>query len=353
MVVGGVVSVLVFIAAVVLLLYGQGNAPAGGNPVAAPPVMEQGTGADAIPSPDEIQRAQERVGQGGFIALLACTMESQYQATRAREMNDLATRYGIGYRIFNARMDSALQANLISQAVADGAKSLIVCPLDESLIREPLQQAAEAGLPLVFLFPVEMAFGGVVIEPDNASIGLLAGREAGRLIRDEMDGNADVIMLDYPGLSAVTERMNAMRQGMRELAPNANIIGSYNGGATREEGYRAVSQLLADGVDFDVILSTSDTAALGAVQALEEAQISPDDVAIVSVNGEPIVMQHIRNGYYMRATVELPRREFSMIAVNAAVKLLGGGAVPQRLVAQNAMLFTGDEVAVREGRDDE
>ena len=342
MLVGGAAALTVLIAAFVLLLSSQSYAPTqSATPITAL-VMERGTIADAAPNAAEIGRAQQSVGQGGFIALLSCTMDSQFQATRAREMNDLATSYDIGYRIYDARMDSARQAALIAQAISDGAKALIVCPLDEASIREPLQAAADAELPLIFLFPLEHDYDGVTIEPDNTAVGLLAGREAGRLIRDEMGGSADVIMLAYPGLSAVTERMDTMLQGLLEIAPEAMIVGSYNGGATRAEGYRAVSQLLADGIHFDVILSTSDTSALGAVQALEEAGIEPNEVAIVSVNGEPLVMQHIRSGYYLHATVELPRREFSTIAVNAAVKLLGGGAVPRRVVVEDGVLYTGD-----------
>lgn len=349
--VGGVAMAFVLIAAVVLLLSGQGNVPPNGGTTAL--VTAQGTGADAVPSAVEIERAQEIAGQGGFIALLTCTMDSQFQATRAREMNDLATAYGIGYRIYDARMDSQLQANLITQAMTDGAQALIVCPLDENDIREPLQAADGAGLPIVLLFPLSEDYGGVVIDTDNVAVGREAGREAGRLIQEEMGGRADVIVLNYPQLSAAQARTNAMREGLLEVAPNATVVGSYNGGATRETGYQAVRQLLEEGVTFDVILSTSDAASLGAVQALEEAGISPDEVAIVSVNGEPLVMQHIRNGHYLRATVELPRREHSTMAVNAAVKLLGGGTVPQRLVAQNAVLFTGDEVTAQTGGNSE
>jgi ABC-type sugar transport system substrate-binding protein len=140
-----------------------------------------------------------------------------------------------------------------------------------------------------------------------------------------------------------------MRDGLLELAPDATIVGSFFGGATRDTGYETVRSLLEQGVEFDVILALSDATAFGAIQALEEAGVPPEDVLIFSVNGEPLALQHIRDGHFLRATVELGREAASQMAIDAAIKMLGDGHLPQVLRAPEGIVINRDWVLANQG----
>ncbi|MCS7072055.1 MAG: hypothetical protein NZM00_11155, partial [Anaerolinea sp.] len=47
---------------------------------------------------------------------------------------------------------------------------------------------------------------------------------------------------------------------------------------------------------------------------------------------EALARQHIRDGYYFRASVMIDRAAFSRTAINTAVRLLAGATLPETLL---------------------
>ena len=86
-------------------------------------------------------------------------------------------------------------------------------------------------------------------------------------------------------------------------------------------------------MEFNVILSINDAGAFGAVEALEEANIGPDEVRIFSVDAEQLARQYIQDDYYFVASLGLDasRRQGAQDAINAMAKLLGGGTIPEQI----------------------
>jgi ABC-type sugar transport system substrate-binding protein/predicted Ser/Thr protein kinase len=303
------------------------------NPVFEAIVLEGETGvmADAQPSPEEISRAQARVGEAGFIAYITCNTSSEYHATQTREIGDMFAEYGLNYRSYDPDSDAARQSPLVERARLDGADGVIVCPLDPDALAGVLQAAAEARMPLVLLNGTMENYGGVLIAGDEYRMGLEAGRAAGQIIRDERGGQARVIILDYPSLPQIIIRADGLEAGLLEFAPQAEIIGRYLG-ATQENAERSVQRLLDGQVDFDVILSINDSGSFGAIAALANAGISPNAVIVSSIDAEVLAREYIRRGYFMRASVEVLRADFSRASVDTMIRLLAGGTIPEKIL---------------------
>lgn len=320
----GVVAGMIALMAIFMMVRNQ-------TPPRLPPTVlstETGTAADSIPTSTEIQIALSYLGTNGFIAYIACNQSSEYHATQAREMGDLAASYGAAYRVYDSDSDAYRQITLIERARTDGARALIVCPLDTQLMVNPLTSAQNAGIPLILLHSDMPSYGGVMLAGDDTLMGVEAGLAGGALIRDQLNGQADVIILDYPDLPGLVNRANGLEAGVLEIAPEARIIGRYPGG-TRENGYQSVSDLITRGINFNVILSINDAGSYGAIQALEAAGIDPEAVYISSVDAEVLAREYIADDYYIRASVDVGREQFSITAVNAAIKLLAGATVPE------------------------
>ncbi|MCZ7547346.1 MAG: hypothetical protein M5R40_29210 [Anaerolineae bacterium] len=84
---------------------------------------------------------------------------------------------------------------------------------------------------------------------------------------------------------------------------------------------------------FDVILSINDAGAYGAINALEAAGIPPDAVVIVSVDAEAKARRLIRDGQYLRGSIEVVGPESGAgPSVHAAIKLMAGGTVPETIL---------------------
>jgi serine/threonine protein kinase/DNA-binding LacI/PurR family transcriptional regulator len=284
--------------------------------------------AEIVPNVDEIAQVKQRLGDKGFIAYITCNQDTEFHAGLAREMNDLANQYGLRFKLYDSETDAYREITLIERARSDGAAALIICPLDAKLLSGSLASVQSAGIPLVFFADDIPNYGGVLVGGDNYLLGLEPGRFAGKLIAEEKGGKANVIVLDYPDRADIVARANGLVDGVLEYAPDAKIVGRYLG-ATREFGKESVSKLIAEGVKFDVIVSINDAGSFGAIEAMTEAGMKPEDVIISSIDAEALAQQYIRDGYFIRGSVQSSRAENAHALLNAAVKLLAGATLPE------------------------
>jgi ribose transport system substrate-binding protein len=321
------------------------------NALSGPPVIVRptlvagsiGTAEDVVPTDAEIALANRVMNGEGFIAYIACLQNSEYHATQAREMNDLAERYGLDFRVYDSASDPYREITLIERARVDGASALIVCPLDPGLLSGALTSVQESGIPLVFLASDMPTYGGVLLSGDDYQMGLKAGRAGGDLINDLFDGQGRILVLEYPDLAYVVNRVNGLVSGALEIAPDSEIVDRRLGGII-ENGYASVKAALEEGVSFNTILSLNDAGSIGAIQALEEAGVDPASVVISSVDAEAPARQHIRDGHYLRASVSVNRLLFAQVAINTVVKLLAGSGLPETLVVAPGTVITAENV---------
>ncbi len=289
----------------------------------------------------DIRAAASNLGADGYIAIITCNMSSEFHATQNREIAEFARAYGLKTKIYDSDSDAYTQRTRLELALAEGATAFTICAIDYDLLSEPLQVIQEMRLPIVFFSQPTYPTNGVILSgsSDNYEMGLTVGRYAGDIIAKEYDRRARVIILDFPSMDIIVDRANGMEDGLLELAPNAEIIGRYLG-ATQDNAYQSVRQLLAEGVNFDVILSINDAGSYGAIQALQENGVNPSELVIVSVDAERLAVDYIQRGYYIRGSLSVGRRESARAAVDLLVLMLAGRAVPQRVVVPADTMVT-------------
>ena len=295
--------------------------------------------ADIVPTSDQINAAIKSMGRDGFLAFVACTQDSEFHAGMARELGDLAKRYGMPYKLYDSQADSYREVAQFDNARAQGATAMIVCPLDIKLLQDGIKAAHKANVPLVFQATDLKNTGGVMVGGDNYLLGELPGRFAGKIIRDEMQGQAQVIILDYPDMADLVQRANGLEEGLKKIAPQATIIGRYLG-ATRDFGKTSVSKLLQDGVKFNFILSINDAGSFGAIDALVEAGVDPSSVTIVSIDAEALAQEYIRKGYFIRGSVQSAREELADAMFDSVVQLLSGHDVAESINVPPKQIIT-------------
>jgi ribose transport system substrate-binding protein len=302
---------------------------------------EKWTSDKVVPSEDQTALAKSRIGQNGFIAYIACNQTSEYHASLTREVFDAASKLKLPLHIYDSNNDEYLQVTLIDRARSDGAVGIILCPLKIDLLKDSLSSVQDAHFPLVIFSDQPPSYGGVLIGGDNYLIGLDPGRFAGKIIHDEMSGKADVIILDYPSIESIVARANGLEDGVKEFAPDANIVGRYIGG-TIKDGEASVAQLIKDGVKFNFIVSINDAGSLGAIQAMQDAGFDCKSVTVVSLDAEALAQQFIRDGCFMRGSVENSRKNPAQAMVDAMVQLLAGSEIAETIIIPPGPIITKD-----------
>lgn len=266
-----------------------------------------------------------------FIAVLPCNMTSHFHVTQTREIADKARQHGLRVEVYDGESDGYSQLVELERARLDGATAFVICPLDISLLNSTLQEIHRAGQPIVMpAMPRRRDFDMVAIQTDNYLMGLYTAQVVGRIIRDELGGKANILILDFndipdPDLIA---RANGLEAGALALAPEATIIGRFRG-AKREWAEASVRRVLEQGIHIDAILSINDNGSYGAIDALVAAGIGPDQVHIASVDAEPQALEYIRRGYFIRSSIAAARTEYAHSAIDVISKLLAGSSVPE------------------------
>jgi ABC-type sugar transport system substrate-binding protein len=340
-VLGSLIAVAGIMAALALLVMatrppGEPEAPTGPLVLAG----QVGSAASSTPTEEEIRAAARRMGDDGLLAYIACTQDTDYHATQAREIGDLARSYGLEYRVYDGSTDPYRQITLIERARTEGARALIICPLNPEVLSTALRSVEEARIPTVYMAAtMPEDYGGVLLAGDDYQMGFAAGEAGGEIIRDMLDGSARVVVLNYPTFPTLVNRANGLVDGMLSVAPDAEVVATVTG-ATRELGRESVAGLIEQGIAFDVILSINDAGSYGAIEAMEAAGIPPEDVYISSVDAEPLARQYIRDDYYIRASLEVNRRDFSIVATHAIVKMLAGTQVPETYLVPPGSVVT-------------
>jgi len=281
--------------------------------------------------------------KGSFLGMVACLLDTDYHATLAASVRARAQELGISVQVADSKSDPLTQSRLISQFVAQGAKALVICPLDDSAIKDALQNAANAGVLAAETGPSVPPNGVSISGITDQVMGEAVGKYAAQLINSELGGKAVVAILGYPDLPSLVARADAMKTALLADAPNATVLvpdptqnaagtitappSAWKGG-TAEFGQASMSQILKEYPDVNVIMSINDAGAFGAVTALKAAGKGPKDVMIVSVDADPNAVQMIKAGEYFRGSITTSPVPVARLAVDAVVKLLAGDAVP-------------------------
>ncbi len=306
---------------------------------------EYGTIDTVTPTEDEIQTAREQIGDSGFIAYVACTLEDNSQLRRGVEIEQIADEFDLDYRIYDSQSDMYLQITHINRAQMDGAKAFIICPLSTGALDQTIDSLASARIPVVFttLYPDPY---GIKLDSDNYDIGQQMGNFAGQMILDKWGGRAAVLPLGNLDFPASDLRLDGAEAAILALAPETTILPRQQG-LTREEAYRTVHRLLEQGSEVNLIAAVNDAGATGAVDALREAGISPNAVDIIGVNAEGSILDLIRTGEYVRGTVPVQREQLSRLAVYGVIKQLAGAVTPELYTYPAGDIITAETLALQ------
>jgi serine/threonine-protein kinase len=301
-----------------------------------------------LPSDAERIQAQTALGNSGFIAIIPCNTSSEYHAALTREMTVFARDEGLSTRTYDPDSDSYNQLIQIERAIADGARGLIICPLDMELLAPTFEQVKAQNIPIVAPASGLGAFGGVQILTDNYLLGRNPGAYLGERFAAESDQPARVVMLTYEDLPDLQRRAQGLIEGFREFVPDAQVVASVRG-ATIEWSQESIQTLIDGETDFNVILSINDSGAFGAINALEDAGFTSDQVMIAGVDAEILAQRYIREGNFLHVSIEVGRTVYARASIDIMILMLIGQTLPEVVTIEPGNLVTPETLADSNG----
>lgn len=286
------------------------------------------------------------------IALLQKQGDQQYFVDEADGAKEAGNELGdVEVRVVDLGTDSNKAISEVDSAIAQGVDGIIIVAPDQQIGPQVIAAANEAGIPIMAADDVledadgnEIPFAGF----DGTSMGNSVGEKAAELFLDSGWDPADVRVL-----SALKEDLSVCRQRVDGAAetfeaalkdagtdlPETITIGTDNSATDAQDKAGAVITGNPD-VKHWVVWGCNDENVTGVVTALQNSNVSPDDINGVGL-GAYLTCKDWAAGQETgnKAALFISGFEVGRAAVNSMVDLLRNGTpLPPESIADTAIV---------------
>ncbi len=202
---------------------------------------------------------------------------------------------------------------LIENAIAKRADAIAVNGSDTKPLLPALRRVLDAGIPLVlFDAPADALTDRLAayIGTDNRA----GGQAGGAWLKQQLpEGGKVGVVLCVAGHPVTTARLEGFKAGAGE---DFEVVATADAGCDAEKGRKAMEDMLIRHRDLDAVFSSSDSQSIGMVKALQAAD---EDPLFVSFDAQRPIVNNIKSGVVVDASVAWSARELGADAVKAAV----------------------------------
>ncbi|WP_029030711.1 substrate-binding domain-containing protein [Salinarimonas rosea] len=255
------------------------------------------------------------------------------QALFFNQMNEGAQRAadeaGVNLVIFNANNDPAAQNSAIETYIQQGVDGLAVVAIDVNGIMPAVQQAADAGIPVVAIDAI-LPEGphAAQIGVDNAQAGADMGAFFVDYVQSDMGGEAKI---------GIVGALNSFIQNVRQEGFESEIAGAdgietagvVDGQNVQDIALTAAENLMTANPDMTAVYATGEPALMGAIAAVE-SQGRQDDVRLFGWDLTAQAIAGIDAGHVV-AVIQQDPAAMGAAAVDALVTLSEGGSVEETI----------------------
>lgn len=218
--------------------------------------------------------------------------------------------------ITNANGDSKKQVADIEELVRRNVDAIGICPLDDSAIRQALNDAQRKGIKVVSITEISGVNADAVVFGREFDNGYGSGKRLVSALKDVE--NAEVGILDFP---YDVERMKQRIEGFENALIGTDIkIASIGRCSSNEDAMDYVRGQLETNPNIKGFFCTYSNAVIGAGVACKA--LERQDVKVVGVDADVLVLKLIREGWVLAVTAQFPAEHGSYCA-EAILGLLG------------------------------
>jgi ribose transport system substrate-binding protein len=181
------------------------------------------------------------------------------------------------------------QTNQMDNFISSGVDLILLNAADSKGIAPAVLRAKGAGITVV---AVDVAAEGGV-DATVTSNNKQAGELDGKYVADRLKGKGQVVIVNGPPVSAVTDRVAGFLEVIKKY-PDIKILSQdQNAGGSRDGGLRVMTDLLTAFPKIDAVFAINDPTAIGCDLAAKQAQRK--DFFIVGVDGAPDVVPSLKD----------------------------------------------------------
>ena len=242
------------------------------------------------------------------------------------------------------------QIKIIDTLVNRGIDGLVLAPLDEKALRQPVSNAVRAGIPVVI---VDSRLDSEEPVSLVSTSNLLAGQMAGQHLAKVMGGKGNVIMMRlHEGSASTTAREQGFLDAVAAF-PGITVISSNQyAGPSTEGAYRTGENLLASNKaaqgNVQGIFTPNESTTFGMLRVLEDARLT-GRIRLVGFDSSDKLVQGLRAGAIDGLVLQNP---FGMgyVGVKTLVRAMRGERV-EKIIDTGVVVVTRENMETPEIKD--
>lgn len=323
----------------VLALAACSEAPAATEPAATQPAATQpGATEPAKENPLVFGIAMPQLDNDGFKANMV-------------GIRQFAEANGIEIVVNDAKNTADVQMQNVEDLITKGVDAIVMCPVDSGAAAAAVQKAVDANIPVISF---DRNVSGDLLAGLAESNNTAHGAAAADLMVEQAEasglGVEGLVVLELMGTqsaSAGLERHVGFADRAKELG--INIVSALPCDFKNDVAYNCVLDAFSANPNINAIYIPSDNACYAGVEsALSQLGKlipvgEPGHIMIVTVDGGPLGLEGIRNGY-VDAIAAQSKLLMSEEAMSLALKIVKGEAVEQNIIRINPTKVTKENV---------
>ena len=233
------------------------------------------------------KKAEETTARKLVVGFSQIGAESDWRSANTLSIKGEAAKRGVDLRFSDAQQKQENQIKALRSFITQKVDIIAFSPVVTTGWDGILGEIKAAGIPVILTDrAVEVKDNSLyvtILSPDRVE----EGRRAARWFIENTEGDLRVFELSgTPGSSPAIDRAKGFREAIAQH-PRIKIIKSQTGDFKGPEG-KAVTQAFLktpEGGEFDALYAHNDNMAIGAIQAIKEAGLTPGkDIKIVSID---------------------------------------------------------------------
>lgn len=264
----------------------------------------------------------------------------QFLQTVADGMEAKATELGVELNIVAAQEKTDVQLGQVENFISQKLDAIVVIPVDTDAAGPMTDKAKAAGIPLVYVNrrPSDLPTGVPYVGSDSLYAGTVEMEALAKLVSGK--GNVVILQGDPANEAAILRT-----QGCNDMVaknPGMTVTKTQAGNWYRDKGLSIMENWIQTGEQIDVVCANNDEMALGAIQALKNANML-DKVVVGGVDATADALAAMQAGD-LEVTVFQDAAGQGGGGIDAAVKLAKGETVAD-LIDIPYQLVTPDNIA--------
>ena len=228
------------------------------------------------------------------------TMNNDFYKTLNAEIEKKTNQQGSRLYVRDPELDEDKQSQQIDYFVQERVNVIVINPVksDSPKILTSLNKARKAGIKIIVVdAPVSKdAKVDTTIVSDNYQAGMLIAKDMMKRL-----SSANILLLEHHNAVSAMDRIQGFLDTIKGH-PAYQVVSERETLGQTEESMPQVKKALNEGMQFNVVMSLNDRAAIGALAAIKDQGVT-DKIAIYGVDGSPDIKNFLANTNDIQGTV--------------------------------------------------